>query len=97
MRELANPGALLANFTNPAGLATQALRTYAPDVTSVGVCNLAITTKMDIIEHLQGLKGTIVTPERTELNTLGLNHLSWHRGFTVDGEDVWPQGVSDTL
>ena len=29
--------------------------------------------------------------ERTELNTLGLNHLSWHRGFTVDGEEMWPQ------
>jgi len=27
------------------------------------------------------------------LKTLGLNHLSWHRGFTVDGEDVWPQVI----
>ncbi len=97
MRELASPGALLANFTNPAGLVTQALQMYAPDVTSVGVCNVAITTKMGIIEHLQGLKGTSVTPERTELNTLGLNHLSWHRGFTVDGEDVWPQVIAATL
>ncbi|MRR31243.1 6-phospho-beta-glucosidase, partial [bacterium] len=25
------------------------------------------------------------------LNTLGLNHLTWHRGFTLDGEDVWNQ------
>jgi 6-phospho-beta-glucosidase len=22
-----------------------------------------------------------------------LNHLSWHRGFKVDGEDVWPQVI----
>jgi 6-phospho-beta-glucosidase len=22
-----------------------------------------------------------------------LNHLSWHRGFTIDGEDVWPQVI----
>jgi len=96
MRELA-PGALLANFTNPAGLVTQALQKYAPDVPSVGVCNVAITTKMGIIEGLEGLKGTSVTPERTELKTLGLNHLSWHRGFTVDGEDVWPQVIKSTL
>jgi 6-phospho-beta-glucosidase len=27
------------------------------------------------------------------LDTLGLNHLSWHRGFTIDGEDVWPQVI----
>jgi len=90
MRELA-PGALLANFTNPAGLITQALKKYAPDVPSVGVCNVAITTKMGIIDGLKELKGSAITPERTQLNTLGLNHLSWHRGFSVDGEDIWPQ------
>jgi 6-phospho-beta-glucosidase len=90
MRELA-PGALLANFTNPAGLVTQALQKYAPDVCSVGVCNVAITTKMGIIDGLKELGGSQVSHERTQLNTLGLNHLSWHRGFTVDGEEIWPQ------
>jgi 6-phospho-beta-glucosidase len=88
MRELA-PGALLANFTNPAGLVTQALKKYAPEVPSVGVCNVAITTKMGIIDGLKELKGQAVTPERTQLDTLGLNHLSWHRGFSVDGEQLW--------
>jgi len=96
MRELA-PGALLANFTNPAGLVTQALQMVAPDVACVGVCNVAITTKMDIIEGLKELKGNDVTPERTELKTLGLNHLSWHRGFSVDGEDIWPQVIEAHL
>jgi len=91
MRELAAPGALLANFTNPAGLVTQALQLYAPEVPSVGVCNVAITTKMAILERLDALKGEAIPPERTELDTLGLNHLSWHRGFTLDGEELWPQ------
>jgi 6-phospho-beta-glucosidase len=97
MHELADPGALLANFTNPAGLVTQALQKYAPEVPSVGVCNVAITTKMGIIAGLEGLKDTTITPEQTELDTLGLNHLSWHRGFTVNGEDVWPQVIESTL
>ena len=97
MRTFAAPGALLANFTNPAGLVTQALHEYAPDVPSVGVCNVAVTTKMGIIAGLKELKDTDVTPERTELNTLGLNHLSWHRGFTVDGEDIWPQVIEAEL
>lgn len=97
LRELGAPGALLANFTNPAGLVTQALQMYASDVPTVGVCNVAITTKMGIIERLEGLKGSGVTPERTELKTLGLNHLSWHRGFTVDGEDIWPQVIEGAL
>ncbi len=90
MRALA-PGALLANFTNPAGLVTQALQKYAPGVASVGVCNVAITTRMGIIDGLKELRGNAVSPERTQLDTLGLNHLSWHRGFSVDGEQIWPQ------
>jgi 6-phospho-beta-glucosidase len=52
---------------------------------------------MGILEGLKKLKGIDVTPERTELKTLGLNHLSWHRGFTIDGEDIWPQVIEATL
>ena len=89
MRELA-PGALLANFTNPAGLVTEALARHAPDVAAVGVCNVGITTKMHFIESLQGLTGKYIDPGKASLNTLGLNHLTWHRGFTVEGEEMWP-------
>lgn len=92
MQELA-PGALLANFANPSGLITQALSMFAPQVTAVGVCNVAITTKMDILERLNAKLGQTITPERCELNTLGLNHLSWHRGFKVDGEEMWGQVI----
>src|SRR5215510_7971191 len=42
IREVA-PNALLANFTNPAGLVTEAIMRYAKDVTAVGVCNVGIT------------------------------------------------------
>jgi 6-phospho-beta-glucosidase len=52
---------------------------------------------MGILERLEGLKGALVSPERAELNTLGLNHLSWHRGFTLDGEDIWPQVLEASL
>ncbi|MBZ0302041.1 MAG: 6-phospho-beta-glucosidase [Anaerolineae bacterium] len=90
------PGALLVNFTNPAGLVTEALARYAPAVPSVGVCNVPITTKMHLIEALQ-MEGEPIAPERTQLNTLGLNHLSWHRGFTIDGEEVWPRVMELTL
>ncbi|MFQ3672569.1 MAG: 6-phospho-beta-glucosidase, partial [Aggregatilineales bacterium] len=92
MAELA-PGALLVNFTNPAGLVTEALARYAPEVPSVGVCNVPITAKMEIIEGLNA-SGMKVDPTQARLNTLGLNHLTWHRGFTVEGEDVWPQVLS---
>ena len=89
IRETA-PGALLANFTNPAGLVTEALNRYAPDVPAVGVCNVGITTKMEIIEGLEKFTGTKIDSEHAALKTLGLNHLTWHYGFTVEGEEMWP-------
>lgn len=90
MRETA-PGAWLLNFTNPSGLVTEALTRYAADVSAVGVCNVGITTKMGFLEEIEKLLGQHIEPERAALQTLGLNHLTWHRGFTVDGEDLWPQ------
>jgi len=90
MKELSAPGATLVNFTNPAGLVTQALSKYA-EIASVGVCNVPITAKMMIIKSLEQGLGKKIDLGQTELKTLGLNHLSWHRGFTIDGEDVWPQ------
>jgi 6-phospho-beta-glucosidase len=90
IRETA-PGAILANFTNPAGLVTEALARYAPDVHALGVCNVGITTKMSILEELDKITGSKIDASHAFLNTLGLNHLTWHRGFTVDGEEMWPQ------
>jgi 6-phospho-beta-glucosidase len=89
IREVA-PNALLANFTNPAGLVTEALNRYAPDVPAVGVCNVGITTKMEIIEGLEKFTGTKIDSQHAALKTLGLNHLTWHYGFTVEGEEMWP-------
>ena len=89
IREVA-PNALLANFTNPAGLITEALNRYAPDVPAVGVCNVGITTKMEIIEGLEKFTGTKIDSQHAALKTLGLNHLTWHYGFTVEGEEMWP-------
>jgi 6-phospho-beta-glucosidase len=97
VREYAAPNALMANFTNPAGLVTQALSKYAPDVQAVGVCNVPITAKMMILEILEKELKTPLDPSHAELKTLGLNHLSWHCGFTLDGEDVWPQVINATV
>ena len=91
------PGALLVNFTNPAGLVTEALSRYAPDIPGVGVCNVGITTKMGIIEGLARVMGQPVDADKAQLNTLGLNHLTWHRGFSLDGEELWPMIIESYL
>ena len=84
------PDALLINFTNPVGLITEALSRYAENIKTVGVCNVPITTKMKIIEKLEKFLNRDIDPHKAYLDTMGLNHLTWHRGFSIDGEDIWP-------
>lgn len=96
MQQLSAAGAMLVNFTNPAGLVTQALSQYS-QIPSVGVCNVPLNAKMMMIAKLEKATGKKIAPDQAELKTLGLNHLSWHRGFTVDGEDVWPQVLNEYL
>ena len=91
------PNAVLVNFSNPSGLVTEALFRYAPDVQSIGVCNSAITTKMEILARLNKKLGTNFTQKNAEIKTLGLNHLTWYHGFTIDGKDYWPQVMSEII
>lgn len=78
------PDAWMINFTNPSGLVTEALQRYAPEVRSIGLCNAPINLVMRVARQLGA------DPAAVRLEYLGLNHLSWLTGATVDGEDVWP-------
>lgn len=97
LREVGAPGALLANFTNPSGLVTESLFRYAPEITAVGVCNAPIGAKMGFLHGLEEELGQKIEIERTSLKTLGLNHLTWHYGFTLDGEEMFPRILTRTL
>jgi len=88
MEELAPDGYLL-NFTNPAGIVTEAVLKHST-IKSVGLCNVPIGMIMDVKKHFGGDVGNI------ELDYVGLNHLSWVRSFKVAGEDVTRQ-VLDTF
>ncbi len=70
---------------------TEALARHATDIPAVGVCNVPITVKMTILGRLEKLTGESIHPQRAQLDTLGLNHLTWHRGFHLDGMDIWEQ------
>jgi len=84
-----SPQALLVNFTNPAGLVTEALSRYAPQVASVGLCNAPITIKMNIIDGFAELGRSEIDPQQAVLDIVGLNHLSWCRGFKILEQDIW--------
>ncbi len=75
------PNAILLNFTNPAGLITQALQTHAPQVRSIGLCNVPWNTRIEMSQALN------VSSDHIQFDYIGLNHLSWIRGVTVNGQD----------
>ena len=81
-------GAWLLDFTNPAGLVTQALVDHGHR--AIGLCNIPIGFQRTFADRLG------VEPERVALEHVGLNHLSWERSVTVDGEDRLP-GLIDVF
>lgn len=74
------PNAWLINFTNPAGLITEAILRHT-DVRTIGLCNVPINMQMSLAHALN------VPPSSVQLDYVGLNHLSWARVW-VDGRDV---------
>ena len=79
MEELA-PGAFLINFTNPAGIVTEAVSKHT-NIRTVGLCNLPISTKMQIAE-LYG-----VPESELFIEMAGINHLNWTTRVVIEGED----------
>jgi len=74
------PGAVLINFTNPAGVITQAIASYTA-VRAVGVCD----TPSAAVETLAAFLGA--DRARVSYRYGGLNHLGWVTSFCVDGEE----------
>jgi 6-phospho-beta-glucosidase len=74
------PGAVLINFTNPAGLITQAISLHA-NVRAVGVCDTPSGALERLAEFLNAAAGQVA------FSYAGLNHLGWISSFTVAGEE----------
>ncbi|BAB03902.1 6-phospho-beta-glucosidase [Halalkalibacterium halodurans] len=80
MEELC-PDAWLINFTNPAGMVTEAVLRYANIKKVVGLCNVPIGIEMGVAKLLD------VDHSRIRIDFAGLNHM-------VYGLDVYLDGVS---
>lgn len=74
------PRAVLVNFTNPAGIITQAISAHG-GVRAVGVCDTPSSTLRRLAEFL-GVGEAQVTPAYG-----GLNHLGWITSVVVGGEE----------
>ena len=65
------PGATLVNFTNPAGIITQAVSAHGR-VRAVGVCDTPAQTMARVTEFLQA------GGQKVTFSYAGLNHLGWN-------------------
>ncbi|WP_129288827.1 family 4 glycosyl hydrolase [Trueperella pyogenes] len=81
------PQAWVLNFTNPAGIITQAMRTVYPRV--VSICDTPIGMVRRAI-HVLGLNES-----ETTYDYVGLNHLGWLRTMVCDGVDHLPRLLAD--
>ncbi|MCJ1734625.1 6-phospho-beta-glucosidase [Listeria ivanovii] len=81
MRELC-PDAWLINFTNPAGMVTEAVLKYGKWDKVIGLCNVpigAIKSASDVLGKPE---------EDLFFKFAGINHLHWHRIFDKDGTEL---------
>ncbi|QKE75076.1 6-phospho-beta-glucosidase [Arthrobacter citreus] len=86
MKELC-PNAWLVNFTNPAGMVTEAVLRYTDHRKVVGLCNVPIGMEMGIAKLLN------VEHSRVRINFAGLNHMVYGLDVFVDGESVKDQVI----
>lgn len=73
------PDAWMLNFTNPAGMVTEAIQKYSR-VRSIGLCNSPIAA----YKWLSSLYEVPI--ERIHCEFVGLNHLHWISQITIDGK-----------
>ncbi|MFD7068727.1 6-phospho-beta-glucosidase [Streptomyces sp. NPDC059913] len=82
------PAAWVINFTNPAGLVTEAMSRHLGDRV-IGICDSPVGLGRRIARVLGA------DPDRARIDYVGLNHLGWVRGLYVDGRDELPRLFAD--
>lgn len=90
MEELC-PDAWLINFTNPAGMVTEALLRYSNLDKVVGLCNVPIGMRMGIA----GMLG--VDADRIHIDFAGLNHMVFGLNVYLDGDNITEKLIDDYL
>lgn len=89
IKQVSDKDALIFNFTNPSGIVTQALRDAGYD-NVFGICD----APSEFIKQL--MRVLDASEEDFSIKCYGLNHLSWFKDMTVNGEDVTEKFLNDT-
>ncbi|MGW5636346.1 6-phospho-beta-glucosidase [Streptomyces sp. NPDC003832] len=83
------PDAWVINFTNPAGLVTEAMSRHLGDRV-IGICDSPVGLGRRIARVLG-----VHDPAEAWIDYVGLNHLGWVRGLRVAGHDELPRLLAD--
>lgn len=75
------PDAWIINFTNPAGIVTEAVSRYS-SARIVGLCNVPVTMHHTIADMLK------LPHDKVTLRFAGLNHMVWVHEVIADGRDA---------
>ncbi|MFB0829138.1 6-phospho-beta-glucosidase [Brevibacillus laterosporus] len=86
MEELC-PEAWLINFTNPAGMVTEAVLRHSNIKKVVGLCNVPVGMKMAVAKMLD------VDSSRVHIDFAGLNHMVFGTNVYLDGKKVTQQVI----
>jgi 6-phospho-beta-glucosidase len=86
--EVLCPRAFLINFTNPAGLVTEALLEHS-SIRSLGLCNVPYNMLKESRRRVPEGSGPV------EITYVGLNHLSWITSVRAGGRDWLAEQRSD--
>ncbi|MEK5382659.1 6-phospho-beta-glucosidase [Niallia sp. FSL W8-0635] len=81
MEELC-PNAWLINFTNPAGMVTEAVLRHSKWKRIVGLCNVPISIQMGVAKLLE------VESSRVHVDFAGLNHMVFGLNVYLDGKNI---------
>ncbi|MEV7277432.1 6-phospho-beta-glucosidase [Streptomyces sp. NPDC093111] len=82
------PDAWVINFTNPAGMVTEAMSRILGDRV-IGICDSPVGLGRRVARVLGA------RPGEAWIDYVGLNHLGWLRGLRVGGEDLLPRLFED--
>lgn len=82
------PNAWIINFTNPAGIVTEAA-VRAGERRFVGVCDTPYHLQLELAEYLG------VNADDMAVESIGLNHLGWFTRVSHKGQDVMPTFMDD--
>ncbi len=82
------PGAWVINFTNPAGMVTEAMASVLGERV-IGICD----SPVGLVRRAARAAGA--DPDAVTYDYVGLNHLGWLRGLEYDGRDLLPGLLAD--